>query len=112
MKTFPYYVANVAEAPNADLEVTDKYSGEVAYRVAMADAATIDRAIAAATDAAEPFLSGHPSNAKRSSTTASGVSRNVSKHLRCRCAWKPANRSKTHAAKSLAVTAACFSACP
>ena len=55
MKTFPYYVANVAEAPNADLEVTDKYSGEVAYRVAMADATTIDRAIAAATEAAAPL---------------------------------------------------------
>jgi acyl-CoA reductase-like NAD-dependent aldehyde dehydrogenase len=55
MNTIPYYVANAAEAPNADLEVTDKYSGEVAYRVAMADVATIDRAIAAATEAAEPM---------------------------------------------------------
>ena len=54
-RDFPYYVANEAEAPNADLTVTDKYSGEVAYRVAMADAATIDRAIAAATEAAEPL---------------------------------------------------------
>lgn len=55
MTSFPYYVANRPESPNADLEVTDKYSGEVAYRVAMADVATIDRAIGAAADAAEPM---------------------------------------------------------
>ena len=55
MNTIPYYVANAAEAPNSDLEVTDKYSGEVAYRVAMADVPTIDRAIAAAAEAAEPM---------------------------------------------------------
>ncbi len=50
---YPYYLANKAEQPNADLEVTDKYTGEVATRVAMADAATIDKAIAASVDAAE-----------------------------------------------------------
>lgn len=33
----------------------DKYTGEVATRVALADAATIDRAIAAAVNAAEPM---------------------------------------------------------
>jgi acyl-CoA reductase-like NAD-dependent aldehyde dehydrogenase len=45
---YPFYVANVAESPNADLEVTDKYTGEVATRVALAHAADIDRAIGAA----------------------------------------------------------------
>ena len=54
-ETYPFYVANQPEAPNADLEVTDKYSGAVATRVAMADAATIDRAIAASVTAAEPM---------------------------------------------------------
>jgi len=54
-KSYPYYLANRAESPNADLEVTDKYTGEVATRVAMADPATIDRAIAAAVEAAEPM---------------------------------------------------------
>ncbi|MBN8615675.1 MAG: aldehyde dehydrogenase family protein [Deltaproteobacteria bacterium] len=48
---YPFYVANVAESPNADLEVTNKYTGEVATRVALADAKTIDRAIQAAVDA-------------------------------------------------------------
>ena len=50
--TYPLYVANVAEQPNADLVVTDKFTGLPATRVAMADAATIDRAIAAAVAAA------------------------------------------------------------
>jgi len=55
MASFPYYLANRPEQPNTDLEVTDKYSGEIAYRVAMADVAAIDRAIGAAVDAAEPM---------------------------------------------------------
>ncbi|HZF96013.1 MAG TPA: aldehyde dehydrogenase family protein [Allosphingosinicella sp.] len=53
--TYPLYLANEAQQPNADLEVTDKYSGEVAFRVALADAATIDAGIAAAAAAAEPM---------------------------------------------------------
>jgi acyl-CoA reductase-like NAD-dependent aldehyde dehydrogenase len=48
---YPYYLANQAQEPNKDLEVRDKYSGEVATRVALADAATIDKAIAAAVSA-------------------------------------------------------------
>lgn len=53
--TYPYYLANVAEQPNTDLEVTDKYTGEIATRVAMADAKAIDSGIAAAVEAAEPM---------------------------------------------------------
>ncbi|HEY0012848.1 MAG TPA: aldehyde dehydrogenase family protein [Allosphingosinicella sp.] len=53
--TYPLYLANEAKQPNADLEVTDKYTGEVAFRVALADAATIDAGIAAAAAAAEPM---------------------------------------------------------
>jgi acyl-CoA reductase-like NAD-dependent aldehyde dehydrogenase len=52
---YPLYLANEAKQPNTDLEVTDKYSGKVAFRVAMADAATIDAGIAAAVAAAEPM---------------------------------------------------------
>ena len=52
---YPLYLANEAKQPNADLEVTDKYSGEVAFRVAQADAATIDAGIAACAEAAEPM---------------------------------------------------------
>ncbi|MFT4539708.1 MAG: acyl-CoA reductase-like NAD-dependent aldehyde dehydrogenase [Planctomycetota bacterium] len=55
MNTYPYYLANVPELPNSDLAVTDKFSGEIAYRVAMADPAAIDRAIAAAAEAARPL---------------------------------------------------------
>ena len=54
-KSWPYYLANEPQSPNADLEVTDKYSGEVATRVAMADTATIDAGIAAAVEATEPM---------------------------------------------------------
>ena len=54
-EAYPFYLANEAASPNSDLEVTDKYTGEVATRVAMADATTIDQAIAAAVEAAEPM---------------------------------------------------------
>jgi acyl-CoA reductase-like NAD-dependent aldehyde dehydrogenase len=54
-ETYAYFLANRPEQPNADLAVTDKYTGEVATRVALADAAAIDRAIAAAEAAAEPM---------------------------------------------------------
>src|SRR3954469_15377652 len=53
--TYPLYLANEAKQPNADLPVTDKYTGEVAFRVAMADAATIDAGISAAVEAAGPM---------------------------------------------------------
>ncbi len=50
-ESYPYYLANEPHAPNTDLEVTDKYTGEVATRVAMADRAAIDAGIAATVDA-------------------------------------------------------------
>ncbi len=53
--TYPLYLANKPEQPNTDLAVPDKFTGEVATRVAMADAATIDRGIAAAVEAAKPM---------------------------------------------------------
>ena len=52
---YPYYLANRPERPNADLTVTNKYTGEVAARVALADAGVLDQAIAAAADAAAPM---------------------------------------------------------
>ncbi|HNR30317.1 MAG TPA: aldehyde dehydrogenase family protein [Candidatus Hydrogenedentes bacterium] len=54
-ETYPYYLANEPQQPNADLEVLDKYTGKVATRVAMADAAAIDAAIGAAVEAVEPM---------------------------------------------------------
>ena len=54
-ESYPYYLANEPQAPNQDLEVTDKYTGDVATRVALADAAAIDAGIAAAVEAAEPM---------------------------------------------------------
>lgn len=52
---YPLYLANVAQQPNADLAVTDKFTGKVATRVALADAATINAGITAAAAAAEPM---------------------------------------------------------
>lgn len=51
--TYPYYLANRPEAPNHDLEVRDKYTGDVVTRVAVADSNAIDRAITASAAAAE-----------------------------------------------------------
>ena len=53
--SYPLYLNNEARQPNTDLEVTDKFTGEVAFRVAQADAATIDAGIAGAVAAAEPM---------------------------------------------------------
>jgi acyl-CoA reductase-like NAD-dependent aldehyde dehydrogenase len=53
--TYPCYVGNQARSPNHDLEVVDKYTGEVATRVPLVDAATIDRAISLAVRAARPM---------------------------------------------------------
>lgn len=52
-KSYPYYLANEAVFENADLDVTNKYTGEVATKVALADAKTIDAAIAAAVESQE-----------------------------------------------------------
>jgi len=54
-KQYPYYLANKAEQPNADLEVTDKFTGEVATRVALADSAAIEAGIVGTVEAAEPM---------------------------------------------------------
>ena len=52
---YPYYLANVAHKPNTNLEVLDKYTGDVATRVAEADAKIVDQAIAAAVEATRPM---------------------------------------------------------
>jgi acyl-CoA reductase-like NAD-dependent aldehyde dehydrogenase len=63
-KTYPYYLANRPEQPNTDLEVRDKYSGDVATRVALADAKAVDKAIAAAV-AAEGAMRAMPPYARQ-----------------------------------------------
>jgi acyl-CoA reductase-like NAD-dependent aldehyde dehydrogenase len=54
-KSYPYYLANEAQSPNSDLEVTDKFTGQVATKVALADPAAIDRGIAAALESSVPL---------------------------------------------------------
>ena len=52
---YPYYLANEPQSPNQDLQVTDKFTGETACTVAMADVTAIDEAIAAAEAAFHPM---------------------------------------------------------
>lgn len=52
---YPLYLANKPRQPNAELAVVDKFTGEVAGHVALADAALLDEAIAAAANAATPM---------------------------------------------------------
>jgi acyl-CoA reductase-like NAD-dependent aldehyde dehydrogenase len=53
--TYPYYLANKPIAPNSDLAVLNKYTGEVATRVAIADNKAIDKGIASAEAAVKPM---------------------------------------------------------
>lgn len=62
--SYPYYLANRPVAANTDLEVLDKYSGQVATRVAFADAATVRKALVAAY-AARPAMAAFPPDARR-----------------------------------------------
>ena len=57
---YPYYLANQPVQANTDLPVLDKYSGEIATHVAMADAKAIEQAIAAAAKAAAPMAAMKP----------------------------------------------------
>ena len=54
---FPFYLANQPQQPNADLVVTDKYTGKIATRVAQAATEHIEQAIAAAQRAAPAMAS-------------------------------------------------------
>lgn len=54
---YPLYLNNKAAQPNTDLKVTDKFTGEVAFRTALATPDIIDAAIAGAVRAAGPFAS-------------------------------------------------------
>ena len=56
-KAYPYYLANEAVLANRGLEVTDKWSGEVVARVALADGGVINKAIGAAVKAREGMAS-------------------------------------------------------
>ena len=64
-ESYPYYLANKPVAPNQDLEVTDKYSGEVVTRVAMADQEALEAGIAAAAAAFEPMKELRPYDRQR-----------------------------------------------
>lgn len=52
---YPLYLNNEAVQPNEDLEVTDKFTNEVAFRTALATPDVIEEGIAGAVAAAEPM---------------------------------------------------------
>ena len=52
---YPLYLNNKAVQPNTDLAVTDKFTGEVAFRTALATPDVIDEAIAGAVRATAPM---------------------------------------------------------
>lgn len=52
MTDYPLYLANRPVMPNCDLAVRDKCTGETAFRVALADRALVEQAIAAAAESA------------------------------------------------------------
>lgn len=54
-EVYPLYLNNKAVQPNTDLEVTDKYTGEIAFRTALATPDIIEEGIAGAVRAAEPM---------------------------------------------------------
>ena len=63
-ESYPYYLANKPVAANTDLIVTNKFTGEVATRVALADPAAIEAGIAAA-DAATKAMRNMPAYARQ-----------------------------------------------
>ena len=54
-EAYPFYVGGRAEAPNRGLVVTNKYTGQVAAHVALADDDAIERGIALSVAAAPLF---------------------------------------------------------
>ncbi|MEP1606896.1 MAG: aldehyde dehydrogenase family protein, partial [Marinomonas sp.] len=52
---YPLYLNNKAVQPNTDLAVTDKFTGKVAFRTALATPDVIEEAIAGSVRAAEPM---------------------------------------------------------
>lgn len=59
-KTYPYYLANAPRTSSTMMEVYDKYSGEVATRVAVPDEQATEEAIRAAVLAAGPMKNFKP----------------------------------------------------
>ena len=60
IQTFPYYLNNSPQSPNTDLSVTDKYTGEVAYKVALASPDIIEKGIEGTVNAAPAMAAMKP----------------------------------------------------
>ena len=98
--TYPLYLNNKAAQPNADLEVTDKFTGEVAFRTALATPDVIDAAIAGAVRAAEPMARLASYESATSSIIACAALPNGRTNWPMRCASKRASRLPIPKARS------------
>jgi acyl-CoA reductase-like NAD-dependent aldehyde dehydrogenase len=97
---YPLYLNNKAAQPNTDLEVTDKFTGEVAFRTALATPDVIDAAIAGAVRAAEPMARLASFEKRDVLSTASRAFRSGSTSWPMRSASRRASRSPTARARS------------
>jgi hypothetical protein len=99
---YPYFLANKAVQANADLEVTDKYTGKVATRVAQADAQTILAAIDAAVRSQAALRNFRPTSARRCWSTASSASSERFDELAIRALHRGGQADQGLARRSLA----------
>lgn len=58
--TFPLYLGSTPQTPNSDLSVSNKYTGEEAFRVSLANSAMIDQAIHMCVGAEPAMRALHP----------------------------------------------------
>ena len=99
--SYPYYLANVAEQPNTDLEVTDKYlrQGRDARRAGGCEGHRCGHRRRGRGSRSRCAISRRTS-ARPCSNIASSASASATTSWPWRCASKPASRSRMRAAKS------------
>ena len=97
---YPFYLNNEAKHSNTDLEVTDKFTGKVAFRVALADTAAISEGIAGVVHATEPMARMASYERQAVSSIASIGSRNGSTSWPRCCASRRESQSRIRAARS------------
>lgn len=96
---YPFYIANEARMPNTDLVVINKFTGEVAAKVARADDKAIDEAIGWAVKARDAMRHFPRTLGLRCSGTVRKNSRSVSKSWPMDSASKRENRLLMRAVK-------------
>ncbi|HMS16209.1 MAG TPA: aldehyde dehydrogenase family protein [Planctomycetota bacterium] len=102
--TYPYYLANRPVHGAKVIDVTDKFTGELASRVALADDATIDAAIGAAARAREAMAALPPYRRQEILEQIGGMLRERAEelaHVLCIEAGKPIRDSRGEVARAI-----------